>query len=1337
VTNKTYLDDLERILAKDPTIHTFDAEELIKNPQKTDQVYRLHADTHMSLGQTEEYVKRILSGVIDNKKAFVGGLVGEYGYGKTSLLTYLWKVSEDNMLLAVPPYSWEKFEQNFHVLHAWAKYKLTKINQGMESKLDDLYSEYAAPAVEREARRAVEEHDMDYDAAYKMFQEMFEEGTLILELNEEMYLDYCQEVSELAKTVGFKGLIVFTDELQRAIDKNSLNKVASIWFNLSDRIRDREGNFGLFVGMPLTIQATLLMERSDIFDRLQSFKAFIDLSTLYGANFPIALWGKYSEYFDFKKISNQILDHEVLVALGQITDGKRRDLGNGPRSVISAFNRIVWHFKHYDEKYTVNNLSTDIMNREIILGEKSVLIRKINELLSQSVIMNNDNYQNIVKILAMFPNGCSQEIFNSFGLEHSLEELMDRVAGELMFENANGFALITLQPDGDKTNYDVIEQRIITYLKEFAADRDVAVKATQAFGKYLLPKVFSSRTTGLPGWTGTNNWQIKSYKGKFSGLCSQIEGTFENTTMYPQRQVELLVMLEDDGGKFDRKHNHFQFRFKLHWDASLSKQASIMKISEDSRMIGFALNLMKEIDDLQIPTLNKAYIHKKHRNALCMLGLVYYLKEESSIPKNEVQTAEHIVDTLIGKLFYNIFDEDVLRVYGTNILFENRGMHLLRDAFDFVCKRAYPEYSTLIAGPQWDKKISVYVSVLQRASGNINVVRGKEPLAYPKLQVNAAKDNIAALFNIKKSSMETWAARGLENLLDLKDWQSRGMLWFKVHPLEQWILTELSRCSREDKVKENGKWCNSVNVQRVIRQAMDMGYTEEEVKYILLQIGVARKYFSYKEFNGEPRLYQIPISIEELKDQLDEKLNNLHREYSALQEYERFRPKFRFDEVQKKVEKLSSEEDFESIKQEIHAQFEIHHKFMTTEIYSMLEALNRNLDKCRDTLKSVEAQGLKGYLGRELEGKAIWIKDLSDIQAELRISLNSIESTYTKARQNFDALSHDIDQVTPKDVAQQGVAILNDYSKRITKRNNEVTECIVDLEALKNVLLAFRAWEHVIEKSDQALRNVQISRNLDNKLLKETISDSFDEKFDTISDEIKHHLKIRKREGLKGFEDFSKRLDALSESASEYITQLKRIFLQEKKRMTSFLEDINVAETLLRANFSEANPQEAYEILYDEVQEKFGKLISELERNFISLRREVDYSGRILDKTKEVSNCGVEQAIHSAIKSIEELKSVKVHEAEIDDISQRITILWSQYREIRDTVKKLNESEELNYEEQKFFGHFPKDAHEVELKEIILRMTEQDSNINLDEILHVLKELFKKNKLNLKVRRIE
>ena len=90
------LNDLDSILNKEAIIATYPAAHLRSNPEQVEQMYRAHAMTHIPLGDTSRYVDTIFKWVGgQNKGAFIGAVIGDYGHGKTSFQVHVWEESTE------------------------------------------------------------------------------------------------------------------------------------------------------------------------------------------------------------------------------------------------------------------------------------------------------------------------------------------------------------------------------------------------------------------------------------------------------------------------------------------------------------------------------------------------------------------------------------------------------------------------------------------------------------------------------------------------------------------------------------------------------------------------------------------------------------------------------------------------------------------------------------------------------------------------------------------------------------------------------------------------------------------------------------------------------------------------------------------------------------------------------------------------------------------------------------------------------------------------------------------------------------------------------------------
>jgi hypothetical protein len=142
---------LKKLRDMDPSIGTFTSNDIVQNPDYVYQSYMEHAETHMSLGDASDYVNRLLRWTKENQGCVVGGISGEFGYGKTSTAIYLWSQCEKSEIIAVPPFAWYKLQDIIEATWAWVRYKILKIKPGIVTEIDDCHSRYTALSLEEYA----------------------------------------------------------------------------------------------------------------------------------------------------------------------------------------------------------------------------------------------------------------------------------------------------------------------------------------------------------------------------------------------------------------------------------------------------------------------------------------------------------------------------------------------------------------------------------------------------------------------------------------------------------------------------------------------------------------------------------------------------------------------------------------------------------------------------------------------------------------------------------------------------------------------------------------------------------------------------------------------------------------------------------------------------------------------------------------------------------------------------------------------------------------------------------------------------------------------------------
>jgi hypothetical protein len=1355
------IQDLEKILRKDPVIHTFRPDELISNPEKVEENYSIHAETHMAIGDTDKYYERLCKALTINKTTFVGAVVGDYGEGKTSLMIYFWRRCEDDKIFAIPPYVWFNFQENFRVIYSWTRYRVNMLNEKLALKLDGIYKKYRDPSIEKIAQEDVQKIGGNYEALLKRYKERFEQGTLIIEPSEDDLLKFCSEVYDLVIELGYKGLLVFNDELEFTAEAtgNSLNKTAGTLFKLGDSLINSQGNYGFFFGMARNFQSQLHSARAAVLDRLEKQNVFMRLSEIYGQDFPKKLWDKYTDYFDLGDIGQKVVAQESLESIGQVCDRSRRDLGNGPRSVISAFNRMVFVYNNYEKQYAPLDFVEDCLNNEITLGDSSGYARLVKELLADRVI--RDTHEQALRFLAAYPKGCSRQIIKKYELDSEVDNLIKSTGlGKVVFDTGYGYALVKLQLD-DVPQQSIADEMMRGFYSRYSAGKEDLLHAINAFREMIVPKIFQQKQ-GIEGWEWPNKW-IES-QGVYN---IRLIGTFPMAKQYPERKISITIVSDINRKipvQFIPEDLDFNFIFNLSASANLANESnSILRLADDENdlsKISFRINLLGGKYPVRLQ-LNAIPDNEKTVNPLFSLALLGYM-EDKELPQSEKLEYGNLKQRLIKNIIISIFNEDMLKVDSLDTVLDNKGEILIPELFLFLCKKRFPDYYTLICQPQWENKVKIYSNVLSREDISLSVKRGSEPW-HPARDASESRKIIASKFTISAANLASWM-NGLESLVDYSKLPD-GILTFRVHPLEKLIFDELEKCPIEKRreVKIDGKECQWLDESDILQIIMRLGYTREELIYIIGEIGKTRYSFERKShyFPEEGRsfniIYRKPVSIPELQENLSEKVRSLEKEYEYLEAIKGFNKKRDLDEFLRDIGKLSDEEDYEQIKHNLHGCFEINHRWISGKIEELKNSLDLDLNRIEKHLQQIQSSGYEGEIKRRVEGQTRWIATFRElIQEHLRKLLEEVKSGIIKLTKSRGILVNDYSQYSLDSVAiaRDGAQKLYEFQGKVESLANDIQELERQIQNITSYLGYYHQWLQLIRRSDEIY----------DEALKIKTSPLYNEgghleRHQVLSDEIEQHLRLYNVNGLgSAFEEYMQRLGELEKDYRNFYTEFKDAFITKKEITISFLKKISAPTNIVRESFNSSEPKESYDRLYDEAYNSIVQMFDEMFSDLKSKNQDIDYLFDILNKGAESGQISIKEQLAETEREANGLQGKMNREWLKDSLSSIDISQWTtgnnlpasmnevivDVDRIRKSIQKINkeyhktlEPEEPNETEKVILDCFKRGA-ESNLKEIILANVskEEDKSGKLEQVLDILKNLFKKNLIDIKVKKI-
>ncbi|HET60120.1 MAG TPA: hypothetical protein ENN32_07105, partial [Chloroflexi bacterium] len=379
------LEGLQAILDKEVVLSTVNADDLLHRTAKVEADYAKHIATFIPMGDTGDFSKRIVR-LVTNAKTPKGLIVADYGYGKTSTLAFLWHECEHQDIVAVPPFYCASLLDMLNATYGWVKFRLERRQPGLIADLDEVYQKYTTATLEEMAERYAREHGIAKVTAIGMLTDMLEGGSLVLELTPSNLLFFLDAAAAIVLRAGFKGLVLFPDEFQQYFSKGAnLRRIIQEFREFVWGLDTRSNTLGVVLSIPDYAESVIQEQGRDVLHRLKKDNLYYRLQDIYTMEFPAELWRCYVETFKLDKTAAQILDKNTLRAIGQITE--RRDLGEGPRTVIDSFKRAILYYDDHKSTYTPVQLVNDFLESNIrFQAQTNKLKSVVRQVLSSSVV---------------------------------------------------------------------------------------------------------------------------------------------------------------------------------------------------------------------------------------------------------------------------------------------------------------------------------------------------------------------------------------------------------------------------------------------------------------------------------------------------------------------------------------------------------------------------------------------------------------------------------------------------------------------------------------------------------------------------------------------------------------------------------------------------------------------------------------------------------------------------------------------------------------------------------------------------------------------------------------
>jgi hypothetical protein len=1169
-------DGLRDILAKQPVVNTKLAEQLLTEPQEVEHAYLEHYHTHVPLGDTDAFVKRLGERIRETKTS-KGAVVAPWGYGKTSTLIFAWKACEDQNMLVVPPFVCSTWQDILTATYGWLRFRL---GRELGDELESVYTHYSRTAFEDHIKAVAKRVGVSEVDARAILEEEKKRGMPIGELTPANLLRFLEYAAQLAtQRGGFDGLVVLADELQQVFDRTT-NLHATI-----QQLREMvlwlatNGNLplALVLCMPDTTESIIQEPGHDVLDRLKTDRLYINLRNIYNANFPSNLWERYAERFELNELADAVIHNYTLQAVGQIAS--REDLGRGPRTVVDALQCAIRHFDKTGEKYTPVDLIDDFMNGQMSFdsgqinnaGQVHTIRSAVDDVLALGNLIKTPEHRNAVKLWAAFPeHGCHDDVLEAFGVSRkAADEIAHHGHGELLTYQTSGYTLRKLAsftPGGE------IVERIARDFWRAYRDEDPqwAEAAQNGFMSAVLPEIFDQKR-----WGKLDNGALRPTPVR--GYIARLEGSF--TDVYPKRLIDVQVGIgaERLESRKPEAISDLQFDFMLVRQQE-NETGRIDLVENDPCWIRFTFNINNHSlagDQLPRDLLNlKASIHPRRLTPQLMLAFVDYCdKWEQQRDGNRISPGERgkvdaIKSSMVNYAIRVLFNDDLRATAPKRV--QVSGVGIVRDLFTVTLKTLYPRYVSLWASGE--QALKDYIGAMDRLT--LKEKRGQRPLN------ELRKQQIAPLFGTTWSTLNNRVKSGYAALMNIEEVRGdEAQITLLLHPMEQLALQEFERIGQ--RVVIQGREAPALEPRQFLDIANREGYRDEEAPWVL-KLLAARELVQVDRSTGV--IYRIPAGPPptQVKQQMDALFTALHGLPTALvTEREKAGLLSRLGELQARFSLDLDEETLEELALDI-GRSEAQYKDLLDQkqhaLDNDLESLVRQMEQRRRDLERTPE--LEGDIGPGLDFR----RTLIDMQRELRIER--------------DRLRKEIDQLRQAAIEVQkrlttGLAIQESY-QHVHTAQKKWREVDSRCTALANYRKGFQEWLKLLRETDELYKTLATLPELRDKLV------------DDIVRRINQNFAKRRFDALaEDAEQFQKECSELITQRETWVATKREEFNNRKEALRDWLKQMGIGRADFPARYDHLEHEPSYEEMYAQVIGIARQHIEDLRRQTDEVRLDI------------------------------------------------------------------------------------------------------------------------------------
>ena len=833
-----------------------------ENPKETIDHYNRLASQLWLAPKVGVVAESVLSNVQRGHTTW-GSLSGPYGFGKTATAIALWAHAKNADFLSIPPLSCTNFDELAYGIATLAGVQYPKIKKQIDKLFRDVFTKELNPMVQTDAKR----YSVSSRTVRQIYRDKLSNGQFTLDTRPHRTVEFLAELGQLAAESS-KGLVIILDELQQLLGPLDARSIVQfrefVW-----GMRTERSSCGLILIMDSLLEARLARWAADILHRIRENGPALQLANIYTREFPLWLWNQLTNTEKRGDLSFQsgALTASVLSSLGQLVE--RPDLANGPRTVVDVFSRAAVHYKKTGSSYDISHLVDDVHQGQFrYFGEGATIQNALTQILSDEWIKEDDGRRTLVKTLAAFPQGCSQQTLQHY-IPHKeqLETARSELFGPLLVELSEGLALEPLQQvRRTRTHW----EQILSHCWETLPALDaLATRAPDMIYRVLIPRLFPKGTPTWPAWE-----QLSDEASAVLTGWHILQGTFDDA--YPKREIALCITDKEPESWPQDMDVCIAFVCDVSTDSNMIPTAKLLD-TEKGCFILMRLPVLKPLTD-RIPTdlqRYKKYIQPEPFRPVTILTALHdleaflgdlignsdvidtpSLQKEQSEMKRLVAFVDIAVDFILRELLGGQVD------VGKGLSIPLRGPELLRALFTQGCQHRFPQYQTLMGTAKWQDILFNYREGIRSDWLSPAQRQGQKEIVMPKAEM------YESLFGQMSTAAGDSFIKKLGPFVEVEKKPKSFSLRLTMHPAEIALIDYLKGLSGYQ----------SIPFDAAVEFLRHRGYVQPETEEII-KILVARECLT-RDSNEYIRF--IP-NAEIERDRLDKKIAEINRELFRLE----------------------------------------------------------------------------------------------------------------------------------------------------------------------------------------------------------------------------------------------------------------------------------------------------------------------------------------------------------------------------------------------------------------------------------------------------------------------